>query len=350
MENTEQLTLLTMKFFWRYLFPPAFGLLIYTSIRLVTDTPAGEKFWERPVWQNGVEIFFTALMGYLFDWLLRYAIHRFSRENQSYSLQNVVREFGILLLACMVILNPVVLLIHHLADDPIDWADVTIANILVVLYVLLYYAIVRGNSLIRVYIEQQMQIERLKNDQLETELKFLKAQYHPHFLFNALNTIYFQMDDDIPAAKRTVEKFSDLLRYQLYDQHQLVPVKKEIQHLQNFIHLQKERASSRLLLAVSFDDRLDGEKIYPLLLLPLVENAFKYVGGNEEVRIEAVREQDYLTFRVRNGISSVSEEKGGGIGLENLKRRLQLLYPGRYHLAIERTQYHYEAFLKLPLL
>ena len=81
-----------------------------------------------------------------------------------------------------------------------------------------------------------------------------------------------------------------------------------------------------------------------------MENAFKYVGGKEEVRIEAVREQDYLTFRVRNGISSVSEEKGGGIGLENLKRRLQLLYPGRYHLAIERTQYHYEAFLKLPLL
>ena len=165
-----------------------------------------------------------------------------------------------------------------------------------------------------------------------------------------MNTIYFQMDDDIPAAKRTVEKFSDLLRYQLYDQHQLVPVKKEIQHLQNFIHLQKERASSRLRLAVNFDERLDGEKIYPLLLLPLVENAFKYLGGNAELRIEAVREQDDLAFRVKNGISSFSEEKGGGIGLENLKRRLQLLYPGKFHLAIERTQNHYEAFLKLPLL
>ncbi len=73
--------------------------------------------------------------------------------------------------------------------------------------------------------EQKLLVEKITNDQLETELKFLKAQYHPHFLFNALNTIYFQMDEDVGEAKKSVEKFSELLRYQLYDQRQTVPVR-----------------------------------------------------------------------------------------------------------------------------
>ena len=96
---------------------------------------------------------------------------------------------------------------------------------------MLYFAIVRGNQYLKNYVGQKIQLEKIANDQLQTELKFLKAQYHPHFLFNALNTIYFQMDDNVAEAKKTVEKFSELLSYQLYDQQQTVPISQEIDYL-----------------------------------------------------------------------------------------------------------------------
>jgi sensor histidine kinase YesM len=336
-----------MKVFWKYIFPALFGLLIYASIRLVTDTPGGDQFWNRPIRQNAVEIVFVIIMSFVFDGLLRYAIRQFTRRKTQFSVSNVAREFGTLLLVCIVLINPFLFLIHYLAGDPVDWGDITIANIIVALYVLLYYAIIRGNSFIRSYIEQQTQMERLKNDQLQTELKFLKAQYHPHFLFNALNTIYFQMDENIPAAKQTVEKFSELLRYQLYDQQQQVPIQQELEHLNNFIHLQKERTSDKLQLFVCFDEKLKPEKVYPLLFLPLVENAFKYVGGGYKLSIEAKKEKDGLSFRVNNSIPSHLIQREGGIGLENLKRRLALLYPGKHHFSIHKTNDHFIAELKL---
>ena len=86
----------------------------------------------------------------------------------------------------------------------------------------------------------------------------MKAQYHPHFLFNALNTIYFQMDEDTEGAKHSIEKFSELLRYQLYDQQQQVPIMQEIEYLQSFIELQKIRSTDKLKLNVDFDKKLNA--------------------------------------------------------------------------------------------
>jgi two-component system, LytTR family, sensor kinase len=336
-----------MKIFWRSVFPALFGLLIYTSIRLVTDVPTGERFWNRPLVQNAIEIISVVLLAYVFDALLRYAVGRFNKDKEGFSVKKAAREFGLLLFACIVLINPAIFLVHYFARDPIDWADVTIANIIVALYMLLYYSIARGNNFIRSYIEQQMQMERLKNDQLQTELKFLKAQYHPHFLFNALNTIYFQMDENVSAAKQTIEKFSELLRYQLYDQQQLVTLQQELVHLQNFIHLQKERTSGKLKLQVNFDKELNHQKIYPLLLLPLVENAFKYAGGDYQLKIEARKENGGLGFYVQNSIPPHTVQKEKGIGLENLKRRLALLYPNKHHFRIHQTANDFTAELKL---
>lgn len=338
-----------MKNFWRYTFPGFFGMLIYISIRLVTDTPSDEQFWDRSARQNFIEISFSLLIAYLVDGLLRYSIRRFNDRKGKFNFGSVVGEFGFVLLLCLLVINPGILFIHYLARDPMDWADFTIANIIVGLYVLLYYAIARGNSLLKTYIEQQTQIERLKNDQLQTELKFLKAQYHPHFLFNALNTIYFQMDENIPAAKQTVEKFSQLLRYQLYDQHQQVPVRQELDHLKNFISLQKERTSGKLKLQLYFDEQLKEQKIFPLLMLPLVENAFKYVGGDYDVFIEARKINDGICFMVKNSVPESIPLNGGGIGLENLQRRLELLYPGRHELSLKNSNGQFQATLKLQV-
>jgi LytS/YehU family sensor histidine kinase len=199
--------------------------------------------------------------------------------------------------------------------------------------------------------EQQLQIEKISNDQLQTELRFLKAQYHPHFLFNALNTVYFQMDEDVSRAKQTIEELSELLRYQLYDQQQQVSIRQELQYLQSYIYLQKSRMNDHLNLQVEFDEGLDGQQVYPLLLLPLVENAFKYAGGEYWINISARLNNGQLQFEVSNAKPDIIPERKGrsGIGLDNLQRRLALLYPNRHTLAIHDNGKSFTANLNIGL-
>jgi two-component system, LytTR family, sensor kinase len=339
-----------MKKFWQYVFPALFGLLIYTTIRVVNDSMSTEQFWDRSIFQNAVEIVLSILTAYAFNGIMKFFIKRSNRKKENYRLKSVLKEFGTVCLASSILINAVLYIIHFLINDPVSFADFVIANVVAVLYVLLFYSIARGNQLIKNYIEQQTQIEKMKNENLQTELKFLKAQYHPHFLFNALNTIYFQMDDDVPGAKRTVEKFSALLRYQLYDQQALVSVHKELNHLKNFVDLQKERISERLNFEWKVDASLQDGKIYPLLLLPLVENAFKYVGGRYEISVAASKEKDRICFIVRNSTCKKQQNNEAGIGLENLKRRLTLLYPNNHSFIAEGDENIFIAELKIPLL
>jgi len=199
------------------------------------------------------------------------------------------------------------------------------------------------------YVDNRVLLEKVTNDHLQTELKFLKSQYHPHFLFNALNTIYFQMDEDLPGAKNSIEKFSELLRYQLYDQQQQVPVKNELEYLRSFIDLQKVRSSDKLQLDLSFDKALNGQLVYPLLFLPLVENAFKFIGGNYRLIINARLVDKKIVFLVENSIPELEPPAtpNGGIGLENLNRRLDLLYPGKHSLSAKKEHDTFIAELKL---
>ncbi|MES2417204.1 MAG: histidine kinase [Bacteroidota bacterium] len=191
-------------------------------------------------------------------------------------------------------------------------------------------------------------LEKVTNDHLETELKFLKAQYHPHFMFNALNTIYFQMDEDIQGAKESIETFSELLRYQLYDQQLQVPIIQEIGYLQSFIALRKIRSTDKLILKVDFDPQLDNQLVYPLLFLPLIENAFKFIGGNYQLSINAAIDAEYIIFNIENAIpANLGATRTNGIGLENMKRRLNLLYPDKHVLNLIQNRDQFKATLKL---
>ncbi|MFL5810529.1 MAG: sensor histidine kinase [Flavisolibacter sp.] len=338
-----------MSLFRNYIFPIIFGLMIYTSVRLVTDSMSHEQFWERSLRQNTIEIVSVIILSFVFELLMRMAIRGFNEKRRELSLQNILKEFGKVCLAALVVFNPALYLIHYFINDPVDWADIIIGNMIVVLYIMLYYAIARGNTLLRSYVEQQTQIEKIKNEQLQTELKFLKAQYHPHFLFNALNTIYFQMDENVMHAKQTVEKFSELLRYQLYDHHQKVQVQQELDYLNNFIYLQKTRTSDKLILSMNIQNDIGKAKIYPLLFLPLVENAFKYVGGDYHIKIDLREHEAGLAFTVRNSIPLVNIKSGGRLGLENLRRRLELLYPNDHSIVTERGDDYFESVLKIPV-
>jgi len=336
-----------MKLFWKYLFPPLYGLLVYTIIRLVSDLTDGYEFWKRSIRLNLVEILGCMLLSYPLTRIPRYYERRFSKAQGSFTMGRVFREFGTVLVTGIAVAIAASSVIHIAGNDyPIGIDDLTIASVIISLFMMLHFSILRGNSFVRAYVEQKLLVEKVRNDQLATELKFLKAQYHPHFLFNALNTIYFQMDEDVAAAKQSVEKFSGLLRYQLYDQQQMVAVSQEIRYLDNFIQLQQTRSSEKLRLEVSFDEQLDGQQVYPLLFLPLVENAFKYVGGDYHIRIAAKVEGPAIRFEVENDVPDrLPILKEGGIGLENLRRRLELLYPGRHRLIAEKKDGNFEAVL-----
>jgi two-component system, LytTR family, sensor kinase len=337
-----------MKWF-SYIFPLVYGLLIYTSLRLVNDIISGTQFWKRHWSINAIEIGTSIIVSYVFAYILNYFVRRFSRTHGTkVTAKMILREFVTVYFFCMLVLNATATPMAALTDDGLQLYDIVNINLIPVLYILLYYAIARGNSSLKAFYEQQMQLEKLRNDKLDTELKFLKAQYHPHFLFNALNTIYFQVDEDVSGAKKSIEKFSELLRYQLYDQQQTVPISQEIEHLKNFVALQKVRSSERLKLEMEIGPGLNGQQVYPLLLLPLVENAFKYAG--DHISITANGNEKEIEFVVENSIPALSiPGKEGGIGLQNLERRLELLYPNRHQLNINKTNNTFVASLKISL-
>ncbi|QJB36363.1 sensor histidine kinase [Chitinophaga oryzae] len=346
-----------MRFFTKYIFPPLYGLLAYFTIRLLADSVSGMLFWRRSWMLNGIEMTFSAIMGYVFIWaynrLFAYYDRRWQHDFSSKRIgQEVLGVFLINLLVQNTFLTPMV----ALTDDGLQWYDLVDVNLIPLFYALIYYGVRRSHLYFQAYVQNRLQLEKITNDKLETELKFLRAQYHPHFLFNALNTIYFQMDDDVVAAKKTVEQFADLLRYQLYDQQEMVGIHQEIQYMQRFIDLQKIRSSPRLRLQLQFDEQLQDEKVYPLLFLPLVENAFKYIGGDYLLQLELRKQGKEISFLVQNSIPVVAPEIDGlpvvrekGIGLENLQRRLELLYPDRHYFSAGVKEHQFVAELKLTL-
>jgi sensor histidine kinase YesM len=339
-----------MKFFKIYIFPALYGLLVYFTVRLLHDIEDQSKFWERDILLNLFEMATSILGGYLAIWLFE-SLFRF--YNRKWPLQlnykGVAREISILILSNLVLVNTIFIPMAAFSDDGLSWADGVDLNMIPTLYAIIYYGIARTNILLKAYVDSKLQLEKVTTEHLQTELKFLKSQYHPHFLFNALNTIYFQMDEDLAGAKRSIEKFSELLRYQLYDQQQQVPVIQEIEYLESFIELQKIRSTDKLKLTVKFDPLLNQQLVYPLLFLPLVENAFKFVGGGYELLISAELTDENISFYVENSIplTSTSNNKAGGIGLENLERRLKLLYPDKHELKFEQKNDQFKAELKL---
>ena len=341
-----------MKRFQKYLFPPLYGLAVYITIRLVTDSVTGMKFWERSLWLNLGEVIFSMLFGYvvigMFNWLFKWFDKKWGLQ---FGYRRILKELGFFIIANLVVRNLVAMPFVALTDDGIQLYDFVIINIIPILFALIYYGIKRSNKFLDQFINSKIQLDKIANDQLQTELKFLKAQYHPHVLFNALNAVYFQIDEDKEEAKKTVEKFSELLRYQLYDQQHLVPIHKEIQYLENFIAIQKIRTSEELQLEVYFDPALNDEQVYPLLFLPLIENAFKYVEGSFIIKIALQKTETGVHLVVENSMSTpIAFSKSGGIGLENLKRRLELLYPNKHKLETRAKEGTFYAELSITFL
>ncbi|HUR67330.1 MAG TPA: histidine kinase [Chitinophagaceae bacterium] len=192
-------------------------------------------------------------------------------------------------------------------------------------------------------------------EKAEAELNFLKSQINPHFVFNSLNSVYFLINKDNPDARAALHKFSEMLRYQLYEMNgEKVPVEKEIRYLKDYMDLQLLRKDEKYSVQFRCDESVKGFSIEPLLLIPLVENAFKHISHHHDrinfVKVELDRQNGSFNFRVNNSKERLpSTEMHGGIGLQNVKRRLELLYPGKHKLDISDEPDHFFVHLNLQL-
>lgn len=206
-------------------------------------------------------------------------------------------------------------------------------------------AIALGYGLIKMWLKSEGQRQELKSQKLTAELDFLKAQVNPHVLFNMLNMAFSSATTS--GDERTadiIEKISAQLRYVLYDSNiSKVPIRKELDHIESFVALQRMRTSADMPVKISMNISTDNDnyQISPLLLIPFIENAFKYgISFNfpTEIKIEIECRNNnlhlYITNPVINSETKAQTNIKSGIGLENVKKRLSILYPSKHILEI----------------
>lgn len=322
------------------------ALALSLCLFMFVDIAFNERIWEfstvslkARLQAIGITLICFYLLSYIFWIVANYFINK-SKDKKA----AIWKEYLFVFLTSFTLLNTIhIFIVFYITEMGFRWRETCLINVTGTILLFLYYTMIRNRILYKYFIEQSLQLEKIKVDQLETELKFLKSQYHPHFLFNALNTIYFQVDENNNEAKQSIEQLSQLLRYQLYDIGQQVTMEQEINYLRSYIAFQQLRKSERLVLEMYFDPKLREQKIHPLLFLPLIENAFKYVRCRDnDYRIQLRLELNgyQIQSEIKNTISQsekMKPKKDVGIGLVNLKRRLDLLYPNNHNLEIKQT-------------
>ncbi|WP_113651664.1 sensor histidine kinase [Pedobacter namyangjuensis] len=193
----------------------------------------------------------------------------------------------------------------------------------------------------------------LESEKKDMELQFLKSQLNPHFLFNSLNNIYslaYQKSDKTADA---ILKLSEIMRYMIYESNDSwVALSKEVEYVQSYIELHKLRFKDGAAVEITLNGEIDGQQIVPLILISFVENAFKHGVANDPenpIKINIIANQKILHFSVSNKKNKTNKDAMGGVGLNNVERRLQLLYPDRYKLNIVNSATHYTTELMLDL-
>ena len=216
----------------------------------------------------------------------------------------------------------------------------------------------------RIYTERITREKQTEN--LRTELSFLRSQVSPHFMFNIMNNMVALARKKSDVLEPSLIKLSSLLRYMLYETQERVSLQKEVEYLQSYIDLQKQRFGNNVSIKSCMEKIDKGYEIEPMLLIPFVENAFKHgaafvtkVPGSDlvlynkaEINIDLAAEKNELRFVVKNRYdenSTETKDKTSGIGLANVKRRLDLLYRNRHSLQIEKKDGWFIASLQITL-
>ena len=243
----------------------------------------------------------------------------------------------------------------HNGIRQIEWRRLQVGIFLIFLFVM-------GLSFAWFFVKEWYRHEVLRKqseaNQLATEIKFLKSQVHPHFLFNTLNNLFSmaQQKENLELAD-SILKLSGMMRYMIYESNaERVPLKKEIEYLQNFIVLNKLRFDDKeAMVNFNYPVNMQGITIAPMIFIPFVENAFKHgieISKPSQINISISVHDAQIWFTCENANSSYIKkmnDQSSGVGLKNIKRRLKLLYPGRHKLETNDEENKYHVQLKINL-
>lgn len=241
---------------------------------------------------------------------------------------------------------------------PDSWVYSTrfaVSVILTSLFIVVFVGLLR---FVENYFHHEAERKENENRQLTSELRFLRAQVNPHFLFNTLNNLYYLAVNESPRTPEIIAKLSGMMRYMLHDSnHPTVVLAKEIEYMENYIELEKMRLNDDVPIAFEVDiNPASGARIVPLILITFLENAFKHgianAGGKSWITVSIQQKGSVLHYQVRNAKVGESEKTVGeksGIGLANVKRRLELSYPNQHVLSTTETDQEYTVHLQLHL-
>lgn len=204
----------------------------------------------------------------------------------------------------------------------------------------------------------EKKLRAVEEEKITTELSFLRSQINPHFLFNIMNTIYFQIEKSNRDARLSVDKFSEMLRYQLYEcTTDKIEINKELNYIKNYVAIQTLRMEKDSDVKLMIDEKVNNFWIAPFLILPIIENAFKHVSNFKESYKNKIHVQLKLlegSIFLIDAMNTYEHDhtgrhlmQSGGLGIQNLKRRLELLYPEKYELEINSEGGTYQTILKL---
>lgn len=214
-----------------------------------------------------------------------------------------------------------------------------------------------GLKVISDRFKMEKKLLQTEKEKVSTELDFLRSQVNPHFLFNVMNTIYFQIDKKNDTARASVEKLSEMLRYQLYEcNSDRIEIKRELEYIKNYVAMQTLRLEKGSDVQLNIEVENEDFRIAPLLILPIVENAFKHISHfkdpfQNKIHISLSRQNGEFIVDASNTYDKTGEVaqviQSGGLGVQNLKRRLELLYPGRHEITVNKNENFFHTILKL---
>ncbi len=208
------------------------------------------------------------------------------------------------------------------------------------------------------WLLHQQEKKDLESQNLQSELKFLKSQINPHFFFNTLNNLYALTLKKSDLAPEIVLRLSEMMRYMLYEcNEKLVSLEKEVNYVKNYIELEKLRQGNKFNVNFNLEGKVNGQMIAPLIFIPFLENSFKHGVNNQInsgfVNINMKLDSTKVDLEIENSKAPVKQnangKKSGGIGLENVKRRLNLLYPNQYDLKINDFEETFKINLNINL-
>ncbi|MEO6131973.1 MAG: histidine kinase [Saprospiraceae bacterium] len=321
--------------------------ILVFSMMLMTGTPGSSSLMD--IVRKLINLAFYILVVYV---NLGYLIPRFLSQKN-------FMTYCLLLLVMVAVFTPIKVLLLYITYDEADPREFLIMNQQYIF--LLLFMIAGGSTVIKIISDwQRHQRDRkeLETQRMQSEIKFLKSQINPHFLFNTLNSLYALTLKKSDKAPEIVIKLSEMMRYMLYEcNERRVPLQKEVNYIENYLAMEKLRQSGQADIMFKVEGQVADQMIAPLIFIPFLENSFKH-GLNHQISegyVHVIMKVlgEKLLLRILNSKPKHSvmplEKQNGGIGLANVRRRLSLLYPNQYKLDIEDSEKEHIVELSLDL-